>query len=149
SAVREHDLSRNVEAQPHAAEMMPQRFDALEALEDPSLIVARDTNALILHLQLDLRFAPLDADPDRLIRSVLDGVGDQVEQELLGPEAIPLSSHTGTFDQRDGATGLHQLRAQLSEHLLHQIVHIADLALNTEPTCVDERNVEKLIHQVT
>src|SRR5690349_16241090 len=80
AAVQARDLACDPEAQPVAA--APVDADALEALEDALLLLRLDAPAAVGDADLGVARGLADADRDGLAIAVLDGVGEQVADDL-------------------------------------------------------------------
>src|SRR5512133_1299832 len=79
-----------VQAEPGPARLPGQVVaDAVEALEDPALLVDGDARAPVADLEHDLAALGDEADLDRLVgRGVAQGVGEQVAQHLVDPHPV-------------------------------------------------------------
>src|SRR5690606_10162514 len=78
------DLPHHEQSEPHARNRLLREADAPKRLEDPLSIVLRDTDPSVGDPQLELRFVRLERHLDRAPRRrVLDGIADQVDEDLL------------------------------------------------------------------
>src|SRR5215831_15456431 len=85
-AVQPHQLL--CQREPDAAALMrarPRAFDAVEALEDAWQLGGRDAHTGVAHRELDILAAinRTQRHRDSTIEGVLEGVGEQVEDNLL------------------------------------------------------------------
>src|SRR5438309_47242 len=79
---RLHDLPDDPEAQPEPAEVLA-RDGALEALEDPALVLGRDPDSGVAHLVANASVVRRHRESDRLAASELEGVREQVREDLV------------------------------------------------------------------
>src|SRR6185369_4377222 len=86
--------------------------DALERLEDPSVELGSDPQAAVGHLEAGTEALAVGARPndDRAPLSVLDGVGNQVGDDLIEARPIPTADDRSLqlhLQLRSRAGGLH------------------------------------------
>src|SRR5439155_8400982 len=117
---------------------------ALEALEDPLLIGARDADATIAHRQQQLGAIAEESHVDRRIRwAVFHRVLDQVLDQTLEPEAvIQTARRPGGLDPDPAGFGMarHDLRRDLSD--------VDELPLQLQGSLLDPRGLEHPFHQM-
>ncbi len=71
--------------------MVVERRGALEPFEDPVEISRRDSRAVVADLDDRPVSVAREGERDGLARAVLEGVGQDVHDDLLHPEAVPVS----------------------------------------------------------
>src|SRR5688572_29288332 len=86
------ELSRDPQTEAKATEI-PDGDRAFEPPEEPRLVRSRDADASILHHESRVALMGVDADIDRLSRTVLDRVGEQVGDDVFDPEDVPGPVH--------------------------------------------------------
>src|SRR5881397_2127556 len=83
AAVGLDDAARDREAETGAGEAALARLGPEELREDPRLVLGRDADALVPHLDPDGAVVECAADLDHAaLRRVLDGIGEQVRVDL-------------------------------------------------------------------
>src|SRR6185312_17069438 len=82
------ELARDPQAEPEAA-VVALRRGALELAEDALLLLGRHADAVIDYADLGAPVVAAELDLDRLALPVLDGVGDEVGDDLIDARAIP------------------------------------------------------------
>jgi len=87
SAVRFHDPPGDVEAQPEPA-VMTGGHGALEPVEDAQRVLGRDSDPVIADCQLESGRVVLERDIDRLSGAELDGVREEVGDDLIESRAV-------------------------------------------------------------
>src|SRR5262245_17161787 len=88
--MRQGDLAHDPQPEAEAPEVL-RRDRALEAIEDPRLVFGGDAGAVIEDREARRCRQRRDPDLDRAPLAVLAGVGEQVDDELLELQAIPIA----------------------------------------------------------
>jgi hypothetical protein len=120
---------------------------ALEAAEDPLVVVRGDPRAAVLHLHDGrLPLAP-DANRDRPARAVLDRVGQQVGEDLFQLQAVGVDDHgPPRLHPQARAGGLRPL--PVARHrFAGQLGHLDGLDVEVDPAVQDPRDVEQVLDQ--
>ncbi len=122
---------------------------AREALEQRRLLVGGDAGAFVLHHQR--RDAPVAGQRQlhRFPRGVLDGVDQQVVDDLLDPDLIERAHHAGHDGQRQRAAHTGQLLVQPARHLTHELAQVQLLEGEGQLARLDARDVQHLLDQPT
>src|SRR4051794_35739099 len=92
SAVRLHDLPRDVEPQAEAA-VLSRRNGALEPLEDAVDSIAGDTDAMIAHGDSSVGTRAFDGYLHWRTSAVFQRIGEQVGDHLVDAERVPKTEH--------------------------------------------------------
>ena len=142
-----HDLPGDVEPQSEPRVVLRGR-GPLEAAEDALTLFGVDAHAAVDHRHPDAFAVPLHADLHRLSLAELDGVGDQVAQDLLDADPVEGADH-GRGRDHPHRRPVRHLRIGLvwRGHLARQRRHVHGLAGQLEPAEPDARQVEQCLHQ--
>ena len=149
SAMQLDQLAGHGEAQPGAAVHAGHGAIALfEGLEDGLLAVGRDADAGIRHLDLDARAARTRANGHATAFGELDGVADQVVQDLLQPVLVRIHRRQVVrhgVAQRQAAPA-DQRGSQCQHHVDHHTkIHRSDV--QAQLVAADLRQIEDVVDQ--
>src|SRR5258708_27646655 len=87
------DAAGDVEPDAETA-VVPERSGSLEPRENAIDVLGSDADSAIRHREARPRARSLDTNVDRVSVSVLDGVGDQVDDDLFDARLVPRPNHT-------------------------------------------------------
>src|SRR5688572_24967815 len=148
TAVRLGELARDEQTEAEPAEMT-QRHGALEPAEDPAQRLLLDADAVVRDRDPDRPVAVLGLDLDRLALAVLDGVGEEVREDLLDAEPVPAAGDrlAGVADEL--GTDLARLGAEALDHVPHDRGEIERLDLERDPAGGDARHVEETLDEAS
>src|SRR5882672_3487934 len=119
TAQRADDLADHPEPESEAART-PHLRRALETLEDPVLVLCRDTDSVIAHAEPGQIGRRLDRNGNRLAESILHRVADEIRGDLLQPEPVPASNHGSWRGERRRAPRPGQLFSAVRKQILDE-----------------------------
>ncbi|EAU63511.1 hypothetical protein STIAU_4876 [Stigmatella aurantiaca DW4/3-1] len=147
-SVRRDNLPGDVEAESQTAGLLSRRCP-LEALENPGLVLHGDADALILHADHGHVLARFHAQQHGLSVPILEGIGQQVVEHLLHPQAI------SEEDQGPGGELELNLRVERAGRGLEPLVHLpGDVRqvhrahFQLEPPVGDAGHVQQRVEQL-
>src|SRR5262249_38472129 len=125
------------------------RGAALEAAEEPGLVVFGETRPLVPDLEPHRPVGLLDVDPDRAPRRrVLDRVADEVLEDVAQPLLVAFDQ-AGPVGRRMDALLLGLgLRLQGPRDGEGEGAHVHRLAMDREPAALDRVALEQAVHDV-
>src|SRR4051812_28213056 len=121
---------------------------AHEALEDTLLICCQNAQAMVEHAQARQPRVPVQMDLDLGARSVADRIGDQVADDLLEPQAVPMPKHWLLQPQTQRTARGAQLALVGARHFARDLceVHLFDLELQASHS--DARRVQHAVEHL-
>src|SRR5262249_55526580 len=142
-----HQLARDPQPEPEAA-VVALRRRALELVEDALLLLGSDADAVIDDAHFGALAVAADRDLDRLTLPILDGVGDEVGQDLVEARATPHPRQRRRRLQRERHALPAGLFAQARHHVARDLDEIDALDLQLEPAHADARDVEERVDEL-
>src|SRR5439155_25161226 len=130
----------------HAA-VGARRHRALEAAEDALAIDRGDPDAVIGDDDADDAALARGGDANGLAATVLHGVVEEVGDDLIDAEAIPVGRAARAEIELERAAGAIELVGEAAHHVAHQLIGIEILAIEIEPAGFDPRDVEELVDE--
>ena len=139
------------ERQPDARPFMrarPTVLDAVEALEHAGQVCLGNANAGVGHLQLDAIAAPAQFHRNPALERELEGVRQQVEENLL--PHIPIDEHRfrqgiAVDDQREPR--LFNGRTEYARELRGQLREVGGFVMRVDAPRFDARKIQQRIHE--
>src|ERR1051325_10354839 len=107
---------RDPEPQPEPT-VVPFRYRALETTEDPVTVLGRNADAVVPYRQPRQPVRLLDGHLDGFARTVLDGVGNEIRDDLVDAHAVPVAEHLPARLHRYRASGAFELLAEAVDEI--------------------------------
>src|SRR4051812_4330608 len=104
---------------------MGRRNGSFKALKNTGLILFLDSHAMIPNRKNDaVAIICLAGNAHRLTRSILNGIGDEIDDDLLEAELIPVSDHRAFKLEINMAASTFELSREPLNHFMHELAKI-------------------------
>jgi len=147
AAERLDDLLDDPQAETEAA-VVALGDGALEALEDTGLVLGGDADAVISHGEEGDLSVLDDGHLDGVVGAVLDGIGEQVGDDLLEAETIPAADDGGVGVEDEGAACAGGIGLGAGDDVLEEGGEVDGLVLEGEAAGADAGDVEQVVDEL-
>src|SRR5262249_8786399 len=124
------------------------RNGALEALEDARLMLGLDPDAVVGHRHERAGRILPDLYLDGAPPSELDGIREQVRQNLREAALVPVADRVRVAPHLGGASGLREVDLESAQYVAHEIAEIEELTPELDAARVDPRYVEQVVDEL-
>src|SRR6266545_4583726 len=141
-----HDLAHDPETEAEAA-IMAVGHGPLESLENPSLVLRWNPDAMIPDRKDGRRPVPRDPHLDGPAGTVLGGVGEEIRDDLFETDSVPLPHARAIRLDLETAPGAREILPETRRSVPDDRREVHRLQVQIQPAGRDARDVEKAVDQ--
>src|SRR2546423_353493 len=143
------ELPRDAESQPGAAKFAgPRLIDLTKIFPDRLEILRANADARIAHIEPQIFFVPRNRHPDSAVVSELDGVGQQVQQDLLHFRAVRMQRQVLRRQlDAEGELLLLDERFDLLRDLRHDVAESDIVEMERHAAGFDLRQIKNVVDE--
>src|SRR5437867_2262541 len=141
-----HDLTHDPEPESQTA-VVAVGDRPLEPLEDARLVLGGNSDPMVADEEPRGRNVASDIHLDGMARPVLDGIGEQIHDDLFHAQAVPLAHARADGGQLEPALRMRELFPVARGNITNERRQVYRLAVEVEAPGRDPRDVEKAVDQ--